>query len=129
MENNKDMRETLAARDGQRAAFTGTFERLGRKSGWKGRTETTVLLKDIRDAAGSPVCDHLWFNLTKEFAALGLSPGDRVQFQARVRPYVKGYKGWREDDDLSPLERDYKLSHPTKIVKLGEADAQMALFE
>ncbi len=123
------MREVLAAREGQRGMFTGTFERFGKKSGWKGHSETTVLLKDIHDAAGRPVCDHLWFNLTQAFEKLDLKPGDVVRFQARVRPYIKGYQGWREDEDLPPMERDYKLSHPNHVERvLGDA-GQMSFIE
>ena len=112
------MRKTLEAREEERARFKGTFERFGAKTGWKGRPETTVLLREIHDSAGAPVCDHLWFNLTKAFAALDLQPGDTVAFDARVKEYVKGYLG-RRDDVYKPVEIDYKLSHPTKVRKVG----------
>ncbi len=82
--------------------------------------ERTVLLKDICDAGGVIVCDHLWFNLTKAFALLNLQPGDRVQFDARVKKYVKGYFGRRDDVFDKPAEVDYKLSHPTKVTKVAK---------
>jgi len=110
------MRKALAQRDGERTTFLGTFERLGTKRGWVG-DQPTVLLKDIRTPDGTPICDHLWFNLTRQFASLNLTPGDVVQFDARVREYEKGYKGRREDVYV-PIEIDYKLSHPTKVSKV-----------
>ncbi len=112
------MRNALQQRDGERATFLGTFERMGTKRGWAG-DEPTVLLKDIRTPDGTPICDHLWFNRTKAFAALGLVPGDVIQFDARVKEYEKGYKGRREDVYVA-IEIDYKLSHPTKVRKVEQ---------
>lgn len=113
------MRKKLAKRNGERATFRGTFERFGKKSGWMG-DERTVLFKDICDASGVIVCDHLWFNFTKAFALLNLQPGDGVQFDARVKKYVKGYFGRRDDVFDKPAEVDYKLSHPTKVMKVAK---------
>jgi hypothetical protein len=114
------MRKALAARQGERATFHGTFERLGTKNGWQGRQDQTVLLTEVCDATGTPVCDHLWFNLTKAFALLRLQPGDIVQFDARVKKYLKGYFGRREEV-YRPAEVDYKLSHPTRVKKRDPA--------
>jgi hypothetical protein len=122
-DNNEDkysigavMRKALQQRDGERATFLGTFERMGSKRGWRG-DEPTVLLKDIRMPVGEPICDHLWFALTQAFASLNLIPGNIVQFDARVKEYEKGYEG-RRDDVYVPIEIDYKLSHPTKVRKV-----------
>lgn len=112
------MRKALASREEERTTFRGTFERFGTKRVWQGATLQTVLLKDIYDGNDLMVCDHLWFNLTKAFAALHLQPGDHVQFDARVKEYVKGYFGRREEV-WKPAEVDYKLSHPTKAKKVG----------
>ena len=114
------MREQLARLGDFRARFTGAFKRYGTKTGWQGRVEQTVLLVDIKDTLGIAVADHLWFNLTKGFAEVELKPGDVVEFSARVTPYLKGYKGYREDEDLPLIERDYRLSYPTKFEKVGE---------
>ena len=62
--------------------------------------------------------------ITQGFEELCLKPGDVVEFDARVTPYLKGYKGNREDEDLPPVERDYRLSYPTKFEKVGEARLQ-----
>lgn len=115
------MRKALQQRDDERTTFLGTFERRGTKRGWVG-DEPTILLRDIRTLDGTPICDHLWFSLTKAFAALNLAPGDVVQFDARVKEYEKGYQGRREDVYV-PVERDYKLSHPTKVRKMQPPSA------
>jgi len=117
-----EMRKELADKENVRSTFTGTFARFGTKNGYKGPI-TTVLLKDICDETGKPVTDHLWFNLTKGFAALNLHGGERIEFQARVRQYVKGYKGHIEERQWeAPLEVDYKLSYPTKMRIVLEVD-------
>jgi hypothetical protein len=109
------MRKELAKIDGVRATFQGTFVRLGQKNGYRGPL-TTVLLSDIRDLSGNPVCDHLWFNYTKGFSALNLWGGELVEFDARVAEYEKGYKGRNIDRMVdAPVEEDYKLGYPTKI--------------
>lgn len=110
------MRKKLSNIEGVRDTFTGVFERFGIKNGWNG-IEKTVLLKDIKNKNGDVVSDHLWFNLTKGFEKLQLKKGDVVQFDARVKEYYKGYKGYR-DDIYKPIEKDYKLSYPTKIKKV-----------
>ena len=115
------MRKALQQQNGKRTTFLGTFERHGSKRGWKG-DEPTVLLRDIRMPAGDVVCNHLWFNLTKSFAELELQSGNTVQFNARVTEYIKGYQGRRDDVFDAPIERDYKLSHPTKVRKWGRHD-------
>lgn len=101
---------------GQRRRFKGIFERFGQKSGYKG-LEVTMLLKDVVDVrTNTAVTDHLWFALGKRFKSLNLKEGDAVYFDARVTQYIKGYRGRREYVDR-PLERDWRLSFPTKVEK------------
>ncbi len=109
------MRRRLKQLNGERRRFSGTFVRLGKKSGWKGNMLTTLLFKEIKDATDKIVCDHLWFNLTKEFGRLALKAGTIISFDARVKEYYKGYQGYRDDVYDKPVERDFKLSHPTKV--------------
>jgi hypothetical protein len=99
-----------------RERFRGIFERQGTKSGYKGPIPM-ILLTDIKDVHGNIVCDHLGFNLTKGFEQLQLSKGDVVEFNARAKVYIKGYFGYKEDVYV-PIEKDYKLSYPTKVRKL-----------
>lgn len=116
------MREKLGHMRGTRGAFTGIFVRTGTKRGWRGNIDLTLLLKDINDENGEPICKHLWFNHTKGFRDMekeqgDMEEGDVISFSARVKKYKKGYFG-RRWDVYKTIETDYKLSHPTKIRKL-----------
>lgn len=122
------MRERLAQLEEKRITIRGTFERFGKKRGWQGREKQTVLLVNITDRAGNVLCDHLWFNLTKAIQTLDLQPGDFVQCDVRVTQYIKGYQGDREDVESWP-SRDYKLSHPTHVVKLCSLADHGPLFQ
>ncbi len=114
------MRQELKKKDEQREAFTGIFSKYGTKSNFRGPSTETLLLADIRDDKGTFICDHLWFNLTKGFEKLGtLNNGDRIGFEARVKKYKKGYVNRRIGVDQETV--DYKLSHPTKMVKMKKA--------
>lgn len=97
----------------QRHTFYGTFERYGIKNGYKGPIKT-VLLTNIEDDSNKIITTHLWFNLTKGFKKLNLKPGDKVRFNGRIKPYLKGYKGNRLDI-YAPIEMDYLIYYPTKI--------------
>jgi len=120
------MRTRLKPLDNLRRIFIGTFERFGRKTNFKGYPTVTVLLMDIKDKDGKIATDHLWLGHTKQFQALGeMREGDIIQFHARVRQYVKGYRGYREDAQMeNPPRLDYKLSHPTqfRIIKRGKGE-------
>lgn len=112
------MRKELKKIEEERKSFIGTFKRFGMKNGFKG-PQKTVLLVDIKDTEKKEVADHLWFNYTKGFEKLGeLNEGDVIRFDARVKKYEKGYKGYRDDVFNAPIRTDYKLSHPSKIIKL-----------
>ena len=108
------MRKTLAREEGKRKKFQAIFERLGKKINYKGYSEETILLKNVIDLETKTVAtDHLWFAYTKGFQKLTLQPGALIEFEARVKEYVKGYvnKSYR----INQQQTDYKLSHPTKI--------------
>lgn len=112
------MRDELRKIGGEeRHEFTATFERTGWKDGYKGSLRTVLLLDVEMD--GRKVADHLWMNFTKGFEGIPLKQGDRIKFNARVSMYEKGYKGWRWDV-YKPIEKDYKLSYPTKINKIED---------
>ncbi len=110
------MREKLKVIDGERMTFTGKIERYGGKGGGR----YTILIIDVRHTNGTLITDHLWFNLTKGFKSLRLDPGEYVQFDARVKPYRKGYQGTRKKIDR-PVSDDYKLSHPTQVRRAKSA--------
>jgi hypothetical protein len=99
------MRESLKQANDLRLRFIGTFVRYGTKTNYKGYQERTILLCNVVDTTGQITTDHLWFNMTKQFDALGeLQEGDILSFDARVRPYVKGYVNWREDIDERTID-------------------------
>jgi hypothetical protein len=93
-------------------------ERFGTKYGFKGNSVPTVLLKNLCDAAtGETLTGHLWFTCSRWCA--GLRIGDRIEFDARVGEYTKGYQGRRKDICV-PLRQDYRLERPTKVLVLGQ---------
>jgi len=108
------MRAGLKKEVGNRKKFRGIFVRTGRKTGFKGYSQETILLKGIIDVeSGMIVTDHLWLNFTKAFEAAGIREGMTFEFEARITEYAKGYvnKGYKIDH----RKKDYKLSHPTKF--------------
>lgn len=109
------MREKLKEINGTRARFRGRFEKFGQRSSY-GYVKRMALLVNVTDERGREMTDHLWLNLCKQVERLDLKPGDIVEFDARVRPYTKGYYDNRQ--------RDYRLSHPTNFTKLGVHDTQ-----
>jgi hypothetical protein len=126
------MRKELQNIEGVRQRFTATFVRYGTKPAYKGPPIKTLLFEDIRDKHGKEYCDHLWFTINKSFTKLDLQPGEKISFDARVKPYIKGYRGRRGEYDenfydAKPVSKDYKLSHPNNIVK-HSVGAQGQLF-
>jgi hypothetical protein len=119
------MREALKERNGKRGRFYGTVKRFGSKPAYKGPPIVTLLLAVVRDEAGTQVTDHLWFVVRKQLKDLNLKPGDKIEFTARVKEYVKGYLGRRELDDATPPSIDYKLSHPASVKKVGSMHADV----
>ena len=114
-------RNELAKIQNNRKTFTGIFKRYGTKTNWHGFPEKTILLTDIKEGIGNKVTDHIWFHMTKGFEKLGeLQEGTKIQFDARVKSYFKGYNGYREEIRWErPIEKDYKLNNPTKIKVLA----------
>ena len=124
------MREKLKENNGLRKEFVGTFVRFGSKTNYKGYPETTILLANIQLSNSKKIfTEHLWFMMTKEFDKIGLKEGDLISFQARTKEYWKGYKGHRYDDEEylneHPIEKDYKLSHPTKVQLLKRKEVEI----
>jgi len=111
------MRTELKEIQNNRKTFTGIFKRYGTKTNWHGFPEKTILLTDVKDSIENKVADHIWFSMTKGFEKLGeLKEGDLVQFDARVKPYFKGYNGYREEIRWEkPIKKDYKLNNPSQI--------------
>lgn len=113
------MRKELATQAGQRKKFRAVFNRLGKKTNYKGYSEETILLSDVREAGTLHlVTDHVWFSYTGGFEKLSLTQGCIIEFEARVKEYSKGYVNKRYGMDKRSV--DYKLSYPTKIRKIDK---------
>lgn len=121
------MRKELQNINGVRQRFTATFVRFGTKKAFKGPPIVTLLFEDVKDKYQKEYTDHIWFTTNKQFESLNLQPGDKIVFDARVKEYVKGYRGYREDYDLPAVSTDYKLSHPNNILK-HTTNSQNQLF-
>jgi hypothetical protein len=108
------MREELARLNMEKRRFRARIDRRGRKTTWRDRAETILLLHVIDVASGRMVADHLWFRHGKWCA--GLSKGSTIEFSGRVRPYFKGYQGDREGSDShSPFGIDYGIGRPRMV--------------
>jgi len=111
------MRKALAAENGERKTFVARFARLGRKTNFRGYTEETILLTDVVDAeTGVRMTDHIWFGYGDTFVKASLVPGDRLQFDARIKAYQKGYVN--KKIGINRQSTDFKLSHPTNVQKI-----------
>ena len=114
------MRENLKNINGVRAKFTGRFVRYGTRRTYTGGSDTTILLREIRDETGELRTNHLWFHNCKAFQNLGeLQGGEEIEFYARVTPYKKRYRGLDSFERLPEI--DYKLSYPTSVRLTGRA--------
>ncbi|HYG03414.1 MAG TPA: hypothetical protein VD927_13275 [Chryseosolibacter sp.] len=112
------MRKKLAADQGERMTFTAMFVRLGKRTNYKGYTEETVLLKNIKKL-GTPevLTDHVWLTFTRAFQQLHLKEGELISFDARIKRYAKGYVN--KALKINQQSHDYRLSHPTKVKKFN----------
>jgi len=112
------MRKALAAEQGKRKKFSATVGRLGKKINYKGYSEETILLNRIVDVETEKVItDHVWFSYTQGFVKASLTLGDKLEFEARVKEYRKGYVN--KNYKINNTTTDFKLSHPTKIKKMS----------
>lgn len=108
------MRSGLKNNIGERKKFRAVFVRIGKKAGFKGFSEETILLRNITDPdTGAVLTDHVWLNLTESFLSAGIKEGTLIEFEARVKAYAKGYVNSRYKIDFR--KTDFKLSHPTKF--------------
>lgn len=104
------MRLNLKSLEGERRRFVGAVDQYGSKRGHKG-PEETILLKDIRDMATNDLLtDHAWLTVGKQLRKLRARTGDRLEFDATITSYTKGYSGHRKGINRK-IEHDYRLSH------------------
>lgn len=108
------MRRALSTKEGERRKFSAVFCRLGSKTNYHGYAVETVLLTNVIDLENRQlVADHIWLSYSKSFQEAGMVAGKIVEFEARIKQYVKGYVNTRYKIDMRT--QDYKLSHPTKV--------------
>ena len=108
------MRKRLSEDAGLRKRFSAVVERFGKKINYKGYSEETILLKEIRDVESQEmVADHLWFTFSLAFQKAKISEGCTIEFDARVKDYTKGYINRKVG--INNRKTDFKLSNPTKI--------------
>lgn len=118
------MRTELQKLANQRKRFCGTVEKFGWKKAFRGPDLKTIMISNVHlaDRRGNPVgevlTDHVWFTCGKW--SYSLEVGDHIAFFARVEKYVKGYKGPRDDVWDAPIEEDYLLKRPTKVVAIKQ---------
>jgi hypothetical protein len=112
------MRKELSKIKEIRKRFTGTFVRFGEKKDWNGYNQRTLLLQKVAGVDSPEILtDHLWFTYSKAFEDLGfLKEGDTIEFDARVKEYVKGYVN--RLGKIDQRRNDFKLSHPTKVKRV-----------
>ena len=108
------MRRKLRDWNGQRLTFQATVQRWSVRHGYKGPIDT-VLLKDLT-CKGDLVADHLWFDVGKWCTPLRGSIETKIELDARVTKYEKGYRGHQFEVTIErPVTYDYRLSNPTNL--------------
>jgi hypothetical protein len=109
------VRKKLSADLGLRKRFSAEVERFGKKINYKGYSEETILLKNIRDIDSKEVvADHVWFTFSLTFQKAKVVEGSTIEFDARVKDYTKGYVN--KKIGINNRKKDFKLSNPTKII-------------
>jgi hypothetical protein len=109
------VRKKLSKDVGVRKRFSAEVERFGKKINYKGYSEETILLKNIRDIESKEVlADHLWFTFSLTFQKAKIIEGCTIEFDARVKDYVKGYVN--KKIGINNRKKDFKLSNPTRII-------------
>ncbi|OIN34151.1 hypothetical protein AO411_2028045 [Salmonella enterica subsp. enterica serovar Sarajane] len=112
------IRSRLKHLNGERLSFTAKISKFGMKSSFKGMPVKTILLVDIKIKGTDKILtDHVWFTAGKSWDDIHI--GDQIEFDARITQYEKGYKGYRTDIYDRPVQTDYRLERPTKILKIG----------
>ncbi len=110
------MRESLKKLNGERKTFIGTFEQYSSRK-YSVAYRKTALIKNIKDINGKFISDHAWVACNENFNDIGnLTKGDVIQFNAKIKEYIKGYWDLREEINIiKPYEKDYKFDELKKV--------------
>lgn len=128
------MRELLKGNLNKRMELSGVFDKYGvRKSYLRGKSKPdripTVLLKDIKDAEGNEIANHMWIQEAMLFKHLKPIKGDTFYFSAKIGTYIKGYKGERVKEEKR-IAIDYRLKHFKNIrIRRNEENAKTVLMK
>jgi hypothetical protein len=99
------MRKKLGELNEERFRIRAKVGDFGLRPAYRGPPLETVLLVNVRKVENDAfLTDHLW--LTKGVWSYGIQVGDVIEFNARVKPYWKGY--YKD-------EKDYKVANPTGV--------------
>jgi hypothetical protein len=112
----------LKEKEGTRCVFTGECVRKETDYGYLSVNEM-LLLKDIKDESNQIVTDYQWFNMAKGFSNANLSSGDIVEFSGKVEKNTLGKKKLF-DGSYSSVKDDFKISFPSKVRKVAEANGK-----
>ncbi|WP_127848344.1 hypothetical protein [Lacticaseibacillus hulanensis] len=75
----------------------------------------TLLITNVKDDTGRLLTDHLWFDYSADFKALGqLKSGELLKFDALATTYMKGRPGEHH--------KDFQLTDPTNISLVRPGD-------
>lgn len=103
-----------------RLRYRARVGRMGIKyAGSEEYVQRTMLLLDVRRVdTNELVTDHIWLKVYKQLRDFNLKEGDEISFEARVKPYGKGY--YTETQQI-----DYSLSYPSKYVIEQRAEREL----
>lgn len=114
------MRDCLATFKGQRLAFSGVFEQTDRWTQPNGRVYATACLQAV-EHGGALIAPHLWVHHAEPIKNQRPQFGERVQFTALVREYLKRLKLPNDKGDMTELS--YSLDRPDQVVFPGRLAA------
>ena len=76
---------------GERKKFVAKYVRTGKRRGFNGKLEDTLLLVKLIDVnTGVELKDHSWITCAPEIKKVHFSKGDWLCFEATVGTYIKG---------------------------------------
>ena len=120
------MREALAILAGARIDVQATVLKRGKRRGWTGAKQPTLLLGDVATLDGVVVCDRVWIPEGKRLAVLALCPGDVVRFSGRVGRYHRhGHAAQANPEQAT----DYAFTYPLACTVVARAATELPVIE
>ena len=100
-----------------RVKIRATVENISWRNGWNGFLNRLLLLRNVVDKDGNLLGESFWVNDCKCFQKLEITPGDEIEFSARLERYVKDRQG--PPDPLKEIDEEsdktgYRLVRPNK---------------